>query len=70
MDLAIPMGWKNNSKEVVKGSEKLYIPTNFLKKIGSKMLWKSMSTKHKIMWNLKLDNTCDETLEISKYLKD
>jgi hypothetical protein len=31
---------------------------------------KSMSTKHEIMWNFKLDNTCDETLEISKCLKN
>ncbi len=60
MDLAIPMGKHDHSKEVakmVKRLEKLYAQAKkLLEKPESDM--KNMLTKWRGMWNLRLGNTC------------
>jgi hypothetical protein len=68
MDLAIPMGCKDHSKEVVKmvkgvkkSTPKPRSPWNRFK---SGM--RSMLTKHESMLSLELGNTCGETFKISR----
>jgi hypothetical protein len=60
-------GMKKQFQGNCEGNEK-FQPKKILNRLKNVM--RSMSTKHKIMWDLKLDNTCDATLEISKCLKN
>jgi hypothetical protein len=60
MDLVIPMGWRNHSKETVgtiKGCEEKYAwAKKLLNRFKNGM--RNMPTKHEGMWSLRLSNMC------------
>ncbi len=72
MDLTIPMGWRDHSKEdveMVKGQQDKYAQTKKLLKYAQKW-YKNVQIKHEGMWSLKWGNICGWTLGILKCLMD